>query len=659
MLFTIIGLSLYILSFDNELLLDDTSIFSETSFFNQVAWSKIFSTPYIPQEGRYYRPITTFLFKAEYTLFRDNLFPYHLLNIALHIINAYIVFIFVQTLSKHNNLSFLSALLFLIHPFSAETALTLIASSDMTAFMFFLLTLFFWMKDNELGRNIYKILAIICFTLALFTKETTLILLFVLVYIDFCKLGIRGIFKSYKKYLPFCFVVVVFLFIRFQVLSAAGKTVFSKHIFYFLLPRLITSLGLYIKYLGQFLLPINICSNIMIPINTNLMNLWFFIVVLFIGFLILIYIKAFKAKNILILFSLGYTAITMLPASNISPLYPFLTIKSTPYLYHVPRHLYLPSVGIFILLSYAYVTLVNYFSKKKIFFKLLLVFFIILFSITTIQKVSEYDNAIGFYRSITKRCSDNFWGHCFLAASLRRAGRFKEALEEIKISLKLQPQHHDIHKKMADIYSDLEEYEKAIQQYQESLKLKPHDYETYINLGITYNNMKQYEKALQSSYHAIDLNPTCSKAYTNIGNVYLHTNRIHEAEKALQKALELNPNNSEALLDLGIIYMKKERFFAAIDKFEMSLKVKPESHDVFPKLAECYMKVGEINKAISSLKAYLQYFPDDPATWNNMGICYAKLNQPEKARFCWEKVVSSNSPISSIAKDNLQRLKDK
>jgi len=75
--------------------------------------------------GLYYRPLTTLTFTADKLFWDADLRVMHLINIALHILNALMVFLLARFLFGFQHygwhLSFASAVLFLCHPITAES----------------------------------------------------------------------------------------------------------------------------------------------------------------------------------------------------------------------------------------------------------------------------------------------------------------------------------------------------------------------------------------------------------------------------------------------------------------------------------------------------------------------------------------------------------
>src|SRR6266404_3067038 len=85
--------------------------------------------------GGYYRPIVSLTYALLYSFLNGNPFPFHLFQLVIHILNTIFVFLIFRFFLK-KNISFLLALLFLLHPIQSE-AVDYIADLEDIMFFFF------------------------------------------------------------------------------------------------------------------------------------------------------------------------------------------------------------------------------------------------------------------------------------------------------------------------------------------------------------------------------------------------------------------------------------------------------------------------------------------------------------------------------------------
>jgi len=115
------------------------------------------------------------LFALNFALFGLRPFGYHLANIALHGLNAVLVYHLARRLVAQNALSFLAALLFAVHFIHAEAVLWISGVSGVLATSFYLLSILLFLEHLRRwpAGLVSLVLSCFFFTLALLSNEMT------------------------------------------------------------------------------------------------------------------------------------------------------------------------------------------------------------------------------------------------------------------------------------------------------------------------------------------------------------------------------------------------------------------------------------------------------------------------------------------------------
>lgn len=168
----------------------------------------------IPSFSRhYYRPIVSVTFAIDYLFWGLNPFGYQLTNVLLQISISVAIFFFLVIVWDFGQVpSFLSSLLFSIHPLMINNPFIPSRRQDMLVLLFFLLTFIFLDKYFSSDKKTYLTISVIMFLLALGSKENGIILLTLL----YPVIAIKK-FKPKKilKYLfPFVATTSIYLFVR-------------------------------------------------------------------------------------------------------------------------------------------------------------------------------------------------------------------------------------------------------------------------------------------------------------------------------------------------------------------------------------------------------------------------------------------------------------
>jgi len=121
-LIMIIGFVVYSNSLKDPFIYDDNSNIVKNVFIKD--WgnlSELFSSRYFSlAQEKTYRPITTLSYFIDYSLWELNVIGWHVTNIVLHLINALLVYYLLLLILSDYNVSFITALLFCLHPIQTE-----------------------------------------------------------------------------------------------------------------------------------------------------------------------------------------------------------------------------------------------------------------------------------------------------------------------------------------------------------------------------------------------------------------------------------------------------------------------------------------------------------------------------------------------------------
>jgi len=126
-----------------------------------------------------YFPLVYTTFRAEYQLWGLNPAGYHAVNVAIHCINALLLWLILRRLSIPG--AWLASAIFALHPVQVESAAWITERKNTLMLLFSLLSILCWVKfvfDNQAGRKtilLYACSLVFC-ALSLFSKTTACML---------------------------------------------------------------------------------------------------------------------------------------------------------------------------------------------------------------------------------------------------------------------------------------------------------------------------------------------------------------------------------------------------------------------------------------------------------------------------------------------------
>ncbi len=350
--------------------------------------------PYWSIDAGLYRPVTLASYAINFSFFGESPFWFHLINLALYALTGYLLFKFVEIISKNRRLAFVSALIFLILPIHSEVVANIIGRAEILSLLFSLLLFLEVLKKAP--RSVYLLLWSF---LALGSKENAIAIVPIVLLLAY--LGESK--RNWKIYIWPALGVLTYFVLRFLILGSYFSTVETSVVenpllFESIMPRLYTALSVLTLYIQKTFVPIGLCSNYsynQIPILYDLLN-----IKVFFGFSVLtaslVSIFVFLKKKPIISLACALFFFPFLIVSNL--LLPIGTIAGE-------RLMYFPSVGIAILLAYGVGWLLDTVQHARALRWFLLAIFIFFFA-------SSFTNSLNWLteeRLFTSaaRCSPN------------------------------------------------------------------------------------------------------------------------------------------------------------------------------------------------------------------------------------------------------------
>jgi hypothetical protein len=169
-----LGIAFFYLARDNPFWHPGDFVYLHQAIDIGESWRQLFTAaPQLP-----FQPIVKLVFYVEYQLFGLDAWKYYLFNIVVHSINAFLVFLLLETLLKDRTIAVVSSLLFVCAVGNYGKAVMVVSGiSDLLITLLTLLTLLFYFKNElEKGGRVasrWFFATVLCFVLSLMTKTTS------------------------------------------------------------------------------------------------------------------------------------------------------------------------------------------------------------------------------------------------------------------------------------------------------------------------------------------------------------------------------------------------------------------------------------------------------------------------------------------------------
>ena len=510
-------------------------------------WDRAFSAElYENSRANYYRPLVAISFIINSVFLGTDPFGYHLVNIILHFGVGCLLYLFLMRKLAGTFVPFAAAMIFLVHPLHAQVVTYISGRADSLSTLLILSSLIFFSKISEGRRNIY--LSCFMFILALLTKETAIVLPFILCWE-------RSFFK--RAWPLFC-IALVYAVMRISLLNFSfGNPFLQKKGFAFfevgIFERFLVFGKTLLIYIGSFMAPFGLHMERLIAYEKILPEYWFGIVCAF----VLIWAGIFRSKfekstkpansrvKQLVLYFLFWFLVWLLPQSAL--IFPKIMAE---------HFLYLPSMALCFFLA------------------------------VLVGKVA---------RPVLRWCILSSIVLYFVFLSWQNNKDWLNELRFFQKTVFLSPYSIRARDSLASLYLEQNRYNDAELEYKRILGLKSTfaghpgsdvvEASAYYNLGILYEKMGMVTEAVLAYRAAITVNPKMEKAYNNIGLLYQRMGDVSKAEEFFKKAIELDGLFYQAYNNLATLHAQGGDNKSAMGLWQKALLIKPDYETAMKNIA--------------------------------------------------------------------------
>jgi hypothetical protein len=533
----------------HEYVLDDEAVFSKNAFTQKgvAGISEIVTHSYFyGYKDIYnltYRPLSVVSFAIEKDLFGNNPKAGHFINLFLYALSSFFIFIWLRLLFRNKSMAIplITSLLFLVHPLHVEVVANIKSRDELLALSFILLSLIFFLKYFDQKNAKFLSGGALCFTLALFSKESTVtfLVLVPLTLYFFAGVKFKEVVKPSLCLLP---GVLAYFAMRVWVLGSmtGADTLLQENVLRqasSFPERLATGISLMGQSLMLLVFPKDLVYDYssleQVPlVNFDSLIVW--AVLLPLGYFFYRAVKKIKEKELLT-FGILFALITYSVTSNI-----FVLSGVT----FAERHLFIPSLGFCFCLA---LLLYQLFEKKQNILFGLVGLFLLLWSVKTLQRVPDWQSNGRLFARDYKKAPTNprlIRDYCRVridqALQQQRQGGGREMLEEVEGILKGR------------------------------LEKAPEDKRSLVILGLTYLHLGHNDKAIE---------------------VLTKVRDRREGGRYFMIAM------TKRRMDEGMALEKQGKFEEAIKYFEVVVKNVPAHFEAFDHMGRCYEELGLFDKA--------------------------------------------------------------
>jgi tetratricopeptide (TPR) repeat protein len=551
-----------------------------------------------------------FTFAVNYWIHGKDVVGYHIVNLAVHILNGFLVYFLVLLTFKTPYFSnptapplilmggrvglfipLFSALLFVSHPIQTQAVTYIVQRFTSLATLFYLLSLVMYIrwrllveqkresakarkggKENadkafHLKSAVFYLTSLLSAVLAMKSKEIAFTLPMVIALYEF--LFFHATVKRRVLYLLPPLLTMLIIPIELlglekptgEVISDVSEAMrvgssLSRGDYLF------TEFRVIVTYIRLLFFPVNQNLDYDYPIYRSFSdpNVFLSFLLLFSIFCAAAYLL-FKSRQ----GSISYKSLEK--KSYILPLIPYsrltafgifwfliaLSVESSviPMSDVIFEHrLYLPSVGFFIA-----VTVVLFMVWERLKGKAEwagkaaaggLLAVIILLSGATYARNTVWQSELSLWTDVLRKSPDKVRAHNNVGLAVMNQGDTAGAADMYIRAIAIDPNVAEPHYNLGKVYEKKGLYDKAMEEYKKAVSLRPDFADAYFDLGVIYASRGMRDEAIMNYRAALKAEPDYAMAHFNIGVIYMGKNLPNEAGQEFEAALRIDPSMDQA-----------------------------------------------------------------------------------------------------------------
>ncbi len=485
------------------------------------------------------RPFLMFSYWANFQMSGLHPFPYHVLNVLLHIVNAVLAGLIVRRFlvfvrEEHRVrevLSIFAGMLFLLHPVQTESVAYIAGRSESLSILFVLSAVaVFLYRETRSITPVRMIVVLVLYGIGCSVKEHVVVLPVLLALTDYYfNSGFDGLRRNARLYIPLLVIGAVAGFAVVNVLRGSASAGFAlKDITWY--TYLFTQFRVLWLYLRLYVLPFSQNGDYDMSLSQNILDGG----ALFGLFgLLVLAVLAWKYRKEYPLASYGYFGFLILlaPTSSIVP------IKDVA----VERRLYLP----FFCLLLITVDFVRRWKASRTVVAGTLLSVSALAGVLTYQRNEVWRNNFVFWEDVLRNSPNNRRARFQLAYAYYQNGKCAEAAERFKQLASTGAPERSLLIDWGLALECSQQPDAAIAKLREAAQFDDSAH-PWAQIGMIYGKRGDAPKALEALAAAEKADPRFDMLYVYRGNVYASQGNYPGALAEYRKALEIAPSNTVA-----------------------------------------------------------------------------------------------------------------
>ena len=515
-------------------------------------------------DGRMYRPLLLVTYALNYAVGEYEVWGYHVVNLLLHLLNAWLVWKVGGVLLGDRNAALFAALIFAVHPLITEPVNYISSRSSLLAAAFYLPAFWFLLRP---GRKTGVWIGLL-YLGALASKSIA----FTFPLIGAVYLLLVGRRQRWLLLLAPAVLGGLYLLLTRAIVGKALLEPVRSHSI-----QVATQIKALAYYLWTVAMPVHLSVEPQFVEAKSLGDSAVVLAGLLVVSLGLVGVWGRRQSRHLV-FALAWFFLTLLPTVLV-PLYVLVN----------EHRLYLPLVGV----AWALAALVWGGGRpvRRVGGLILLVFVA-----QSVQRNQAWESEETLWADAVAKGPLMARPHANLGKACLEQDRLEEAIAHSRRALELDPYLEVAHHNIGMAYMRSGQLDVAVAHYRRALELQPGLYQAHNNLGNTYQEQGRFREAIQAYRKALEIQLQAEVLH-NMGKAFLDSGQPDSARVAFRQALSLDPGLQEAYKGLVKTCRVQERLQTALEVLQEARQRWPEEIAFWVLTGDVHASLGQDSQA--------------------------------------------------------------
>ena len=586
-----------------------------------------------------WHPLTWLSHMLDCEVFELEAGAHHFTNVLLHAANTFLLFVVLARMTGGLWASGFVAAVFGLHPLHIESVAWVAERKDVLSTLFWLLTMWAYVRYAQKPKLLWYLLALVLFTLGLMAKPMLVTLPFVLLLLDYWPLerlrfrkvvaeddlqdgdtqtdnGRTPILYLLLEKIPFLVITAISSYVTFTVQRKGGAMPGMEMLG--LRSRVENAIVSYVTYILKMIWPSRL--GVLYPhpagglSTTNVVVCGAVLLLVTVCFILLIRWRKYPA--------VGWFW-------YVGTLVPVIGLIQVGVQSRADRYTYVPLTGLFIIFAWGIPELFRKWQYRKVVLGLFAGAVIAAMIVATSVQLKHWKDSIALFGHTLDVTEGNWLMHSNYAGVLREAGDIEGAMEQLNKAVKIKPDSAEVRCNIGNALSDMDRLDDAIEQYRLAIRLDKNFAEGHYNLAVALAKKDLTDEAIAEYREAWRLNRGNLDALNNLA--YLLDNKKGQFEEAItlyETAIALEPGNIIAHGRLGLALAKVKRFDEAIQQFQIVLKARPDDIEMYCNVGILLERQNKVPEAITYYRKALEIKPDDARARKCLEMALQRQKKP-------------------------------